>query len=86
MEDETEIRKQILQLEFQHKKDMAEMRQLNRIFFAETNKILDKIARRQNHTQNHLDHITKLAGVTFEELEFQDQKMQDAGEILSRKK
>lgn len=86
MESETEIRRQILQLEFQHKKDMAEMRDLNRIFFAETNKILDKIARRQNHTQRQLDHITKLTGIAFEDLESHNQKMQGAGEILSRQK
>ena len=86
MEDEAEIRRQMLQLEFQQKKDIAETREQNKKDFAEINKILDRIARRQEHTQKQLDHITKLTGITFEDLEFHNQKMQDAGEILSRQK
>ena len=68
MENENELRRQILQLEFQHKKEIAEIREI------------------QAKTQRQLDHITQLTGFAFEELEFNNQKMQDAGEILSRKK
>ena len=75
METETEIRRQILQLEFQHKKDIAEI-----------NKVLDRVTRRQDRNQKQLDHITKLTGIAFEDLESHKQKMQDAGEILSRQK
>ena len=86
MEDETEIRRQILQLEFQHKKDMAEMREQHTKTIAEIDKTLDRVTRRQDRNQKQLDHITKLTGITFEDLEFHNQKMQDAGEILSRQK
>lgn len=82
MEDEAEIKQQILQLEFQHKKEMVEIRKLQET----TEKRLDYISRLQDRTQKQLDHITKLTGIAFDEFEFYDQKMQDAGEILSRKK
>ncbi len=68
MENETELRRQILQLEFQHKKEIAEIREI------------------QAKTQQQLDHITQLTGFAFEELEFNNQKMREAGEILTRKK
>lgn len=86
MEDEAEIRRQILQLEFQYKKDQVEMQKKHDNSVQDIKAILQDTARRQNQTQKHLDHITKLAGITFEELEFQDLKMQDAGEILRRQK
>jgi len=86
MEDEAEIRRQILQLEFQYKKDKVEMQKKHDETMDRIDATLADIARRQDRTQKHLDHITKLAGITFEELEFQDLKMQDAGEILRRQK
>ena len=63
-----ELQRQILQLEFQHKKEIAQIREL------------------QAHTQRQLDHITKLTGIAFEDLAFNDQKITEAGEILTRKK
>ncbi len=86
MEDEAEIRRQILQLEFQHKKDMVEMRETQEKAIAEIHQTLDQIAKLQKHTQKHLNHITKLTGIAFEDLESHNQKMQGAGEILSRQK
>ena len=35
-------------------------------------------------TKKHLDHITKLTGIVFEDLEFQNEKLNDAGKTLSR--
>ncbi len=57
--DENELRRQILHLEFQHKKEIAEIRQLQ----AKTDVRLDRIA-------SQLDHITQLTGFAFEELQF----------------
>lgn len=70
-----ELKRAILQLEFQHKKEVAEIRELQ-----------TKNQLQLNHTQSQLDHITKLTGIAFESLAFTDEKLTDAGEILSRKK
>lgn len=72
---EKELQRQILQLEFQHKKEIAEIRELQ----AKTDFRLDRIA-------GQLDHITQLTGFAFQEMEFNNQKLQDAGEALTRKK
>ena len=82
MEDEAEIRRQILQLEFQHKKDISESRKLQET----TEKRLDYISKLQVRTQKQLDHITKLTGIAFDELESHNSKMKGAGEILSGQK
>ena len=80
MEDEAELRRQILQLEFQHKKEIAEIRGLQ----AKTENQLARVSQLQMGTQQQLDHITQLTGFAFEELKLSDQKMREAGEILSR--
>ncbi len=82
MESETEMRKQILQMEFQHKKDIAEMRETQ----ARISASQDRISASQDRTQKHLEYITQLTGIAFEDLDFQSQKMSDAGDILKRKK
>ena len=73
--NEDELKRQILQLEFRHKKEMAEIRQLQ----AKTDVRLDRIAQ-------HLDQITQLTGFAFSELEFQNGKLNEAGAILSKKR
>ncbi len=40
----------------------------------------------QDKTQKHLEHISKLIGIAFEELEFQDNKLEEAGKVLSQKR
>lgn len=46
---------------------------------AKTDLRLDRIARQ-------LDHITQLTGFTFQELEFQNEKLTEAGNALTKKK
>ena len=36
-------------------------------------------------TQKHLDYITKLTGIAFEDLMFQDEKLEESGKTLARK-
>lgn len=36
--------------------------------------------------QKHLAHFSKLAGIAFEELEFQDNKLEEAEKVLSQKR
>lgn len=42
--------------------------------------------KRWEQTQKQLDYITKLTGIAFEDLQFQEEKLQSAGENLRRKK
>lgn len=55
----------------------------------------DQIARRKfeeesekhwKRTKKQLDYLAKLTGITFEEIEFQEQKLQNAGDSLKRKR
>lgn len=59
-------------LEFQHKKDVVEIRKLQ----TKTDIRLDRIAAQ----------LTQLTGFAFQEIEFQNGKLEDAGAILSKKK
>jgi uncharacterized protein (DUF1919 family) len=65
----TEIKSQILKLEFQHKKDIKEAEKR----FDDRN---DKI-------QRQLDYITKLAGVTYQELDLLDEKLVRSGQVAA---
>ena len=60
--------------EFIHKREKVEF-----------DKQIEKIVKLQEHTQKQLDHITKVVRFLVEEDEFQEEKLQAAGEILSRK-
>ncbi len=40
----------------------------------------------QDRTQHHLEHITKVLRFNIEEYEFQEEKITEAGKVLSRKR
>lgn len=61
--------------EFIHKREIAEIRALQ-----------EKTAQNLDRTQLHLDHITKVLRFNIEEYEFQEDKITEAGEVLSRKR
>lgn len=65
-----EIKRQILQLEFQHKKEMVEFKKEWEL--------------RDRQIQLHLQHLSKLAGITFEELDAIDDRITSAAVPLSR--
>lgn len=44
-----------------------------------------KFERQWQQSQKQLDYITKLTGIAFEDLMFQDEKIEEAGKALSRK-
>jgi len=56
------IKRQILQLEFQNKKDIAELEK-------ETAELKKESELRNRQIELHLRHLSKLAGITFEELD-----------------
>ena len=45
-----------------------------------------EIRKLQEQTQRHLNHITKVLRFNIEEYEFQEEKLTEAGEALSRKR
>ena len=61
--------------EFIHKRDHAVH-----------NKEIAEIRKLQDRTQRHLDHITKVLRFSIEEYEFQEDKLEKAGEILISKR
>ncbi len=65
-----ELRRQILQLEFQHKKDSVEAEK--------------QFTDRYEKTQRQLDYITRLVGITYEELDLLDDKIIESGSILTK--
>ncbi len=65
-----EIKRQILQLEFQTKKDMADLKKESEL--------------RNRQIELHLRHLSKLAGITFEELDAIDDRLTSAAVPLSR--
>ena len=63
-----EIKRQIMQLEFQHKKDIVE-----------TDKRFKESCEQINR---QIKHIAKLVGITYEELDNLDFKLQETGRHL----
>ncbi len=72
-----EIRKQIMQLEFQNKKDItaAESRATAR---EEERRVWDDMMTKK------ITHIAQLAGITYEELDMMEDKLIRAGSELAR--
>ena len=53
---------------------------------AEFSKKMEEMREMQERTQRQLDHITKVLRFNVEELEFQEEKLEKAGEALSHKR
>lgn len=64
-----ELKNQLLKLEFQHKKDIVETEK--------------RFNERSEKIQRQLDYITKLAGITYQELDLLDEKIIQGGQILT---
>ena len=65
-----EIKRQIMRLEFQQKKNLAVAKK--------------DFEERDKQIQKRLDYVAKLAGITYEELDNLDLKVQEAGLKLSQ--
>jgi hypothetical protein len=60
--------------EWLHKQDQAARR-----------KFEEESRKRRQQIDKRFDYLAKLTGIAFEELEFQEEKLQNAGEALTRK-
>lgn len=65
-----EIKRQIMQLEFQHKKDVVE--------------VDHRFEKNHSRTQHQIDHLIKLMGLTYDELDQIDATLTETGVVLSR--
>lgn len=63
------------QASVRHDKEVAEIRALQ-----------EQTARNSDQTQRHLNHITKVLRFNVEEYKFQEDKITEAGKILSSKR
>jgi 23S rRNA maturation-related 3'-5' exoribonuclease YhaM len=70
----TEMKSQILKLEFRHKKDIMEAEKNT----AEAEKRFNE---RDEKIQRQLDYVAKLAGITYEELDLLDEKIIRSGQV-----
>ena len=76
-----EIRQELMKLEFQHKKDIAEAEQLFNNRFDRIQIQLEE-AIIQKQTQAHLNHITKLTGISFEKFADIESRIEKAADAL----
>lgn len=65
-----------------HNKEIAEIRELQK----QSQRQIEKNDRQIEQTQRHLNHITKVLRFNIEEYEFQEEKLEKAGEILISKR
>lgn len=80
----SEIKRQILQLEFKTKKDIAKLEKETAELKKETAELIKESELRNRQIKLHLQHLSKLAGITFEELDAIDDDLQAAAVPLSR--
>src|SRR5438105_4152179 len=72
-----EIKRQMMQFEFQHKKDIADAERR----FNEWSKVMEA---NQSHSQKQLDHLIKLVGLSYDELDAIDATLTETGIVLTR--
>ncbi len=65
----TEMKSQILKLEFRHKKDIMEAEK--------------RFSERDEKIQRRIDYVAKLAGITYEELDLLDEKLVRTGQVAA---
>ncbi|MGI8670770.1 MAG: hypothetical protein ACR2J3_13130 [Aridibacter sp.] len=64
----------------------AKMEWLHKKEQTERQKFEEESRKRWQQTQKHLDYLSKLTGIAFEDIMFQEDKLQEAGQTLQRKK
>ncbi len=74
----SELRRQILKLEFQHKKDVLHSKR-------ESDASWRRFEAIREQTQKHLNHLSQLTGMSFETLYDIDDRLAEAAKPLSKK-
>ena len=77
-----EIRQELMKLEFQHKKDIAEAEHRFNERFDRIQIQLEETQIIQKQTQTHLNHITKLTGISFEKFADIESRIEKAADAL----
>ena len=86
MNEIEQLKKDILKLEFQHKKDRAESEKQFNERNAEIQAKLDDTNKQLNHITKRLNHITKLTGISFENFADIDSTFAKVSKATARKK
>ncbi len=81
-----ELRRQILKLEFQSKKDSVESRKAREQFQKESDERWLRFEKISDRTQRHLDHLSQLTGIAFDTFEDLDGRLDAASKPLARKR
>ncbi len=81
-EESAEIKKQILQLEFQHKKDIVETDKRFNDRAERLEKSLLQLEKSLLQMRDNLNHINKLAGITFEKFDDFESRLKGASDAL----
>ncbi len=83
------IEQELMKLEFQHKKDIAEAERRSNEWFDRINEGFDRMQVQldetqaiQKQTQAHLNHITKLTGISFEKFADIESRIENAANAL----
>ena len=85
IEAETEeIRRQMMQFEFQSKKDIAEVDRRFEARQDRTQKQIDQLVTRSDRTQRQIDHLVQLIGLTYDALDDIDATLTETGIVLTR--
>ena len=79
MED---IKKEIMKLEFQHKKDIVEADRRFNERFDRIQAQIEEIHNIEKRTQARLEHITKLTGITFDTFANIESRIENAANAL----
>lgn len=72
--------------EWLRKQEQIERRKERQKDEEERRKFEEESRKRWKQTQKHLDYITKLTGIALEDVMFQEEKLQNAGEVLKEKR
>jgi uncharacterized membrane protein YgaE (UPF0421/DUF939 family) len=84
--DCAELRRQILKLEFQNKKDSVESRKLHEAFQRESEQRWHRFEQLREQTQRHLNHLSQLTGIAFDTFEDYEERLDTASKPLARKR
>lgn len=81
-----ELRRQILKLEFESKKDAVEARRAHEKFVRESEIRWQRYTELREQTRLHLNHLSNLTGLAFDDIFEIDARLDAASKHLARKR
>jgi hypothetical protein len=72
--------------EFIHKRDIIEARKRQEEYEKRQEEFRIEFEKGQKLLQKQFNHLAKLTGIAFEEINFQEEKLESAGKVLQQKR